>query len=55
MNKPASDIAFTENVKALQKRFGSRESYVKMEETGGLIKRSQKTLSVLFKRETLFI
>ena len=35
MSKPTSDIAFTPKVKALQERFGSRESYAKMEERGG--------------------
>ena len=35
MPSPTSDIAFTQNVKALQERFGSRRSYAKMEEKGG--------------------
>jgi len=35
MDKPTSDIAFTQNVKRLQERFGSRGSYAKMEEKGG--------------------
>jgi len=35
MEGPSSDIAFTESVKAMQARRGSREAYAKMEARGG--------------------
>lgn len=35
MPRPVSDIAFTPAVKAVQERFGSREAYARMEQTGG--------------------
>jgi predicted pyridoxine 5'-phosphate oxidase superfamily flavin-nucleotide-binding protein len=35
MGAPTSDVAFTDAVKALQSRHGSRSSYAKMEEKGG--------------------
>lgn len=35
MKKPASDVAFTPAVKALQERLGSRGSYAKLETKGG--------------------
>jgi predicted pyridoxine 5'-phosphate oxidase superfamily flavin-nucleotide-binding protein len=39
MSAPASDIAFTPAVKALQSRFGSRQGYARMEEKGGWARR----------------
>ena len=35
MTRPSSDIAFTPSVKAIQKQFGSRKQYARMEEAGG--------------------
>ncbi|PIW27401.1 MAG: pyridoxamine 5'-phosphate oxidase [Rhodospirillales bacterium CG15_BIG_FIL_POST_REV_8_21_14_020_66_15] len=35
MTKPTSDVAFTEAVKAIQERKGSRRGYARMEENGG--------------------
>jgi predicted pyridoxine 5'-phosphate oxidase superfamily flavin-nucleotide-binding protein len=35
MSQPASDIAFTPAVKAIQEKRGSREQYARMEERGG--------------------
>ncbi|MDR4479598.1 MAG: pyridoxamine 5'-phosphate oxidase family protein [Nitrospira sp.] len=35
MKPPTSDIAFTESVKAVQERMGSRKQYARMETTGG--------------------
>jgi predicted pyridoxine 5'-phosphate oxidase superfamily flavin-nucleotide-binding protein len=35
MRPPASDVAFTPAVKAIQERLGSRKSYAKMELSGG--------------------
>ena len=35
MKPPASDVAFTPTVKAIQERLGSRKSYAKMEASGG--------------------
>jgi predicted pyridoxine 5'-phosphate oxidase superfamily flavin-nucleotide-binding protein len=33
--KPSSDVAFTDRVKAVQQRLGSRESYARLERDGG--------------------
>jgi predicted pyridoxine 5'-phosphate oxidase superfamily flavin-nucleotide-binding protein len=33
--KPSSDVAFTEGVKAVQERLGSREAYARLERDGG--------------------
>ncbi|MCF3628757.1 pyridoxamine 5'-phosphate oxidase family protein [Thalassospiraceae bacterium LMO-SO8] len=35
MNKPTSDVAFTDTVKAIQERKGSRKGYARMEDKGG--------------------
>ena len=35
MTKPTSDVAFTETVKAIQERKGSRKGYARMEDKGG--------------------
>jgi predicted pyridoxine 5'-phosphate oxidase superfamily flavin-nucleotide-binding protein len=35
MTRPSSDVAFTETVKAIQARRGSRQSYARLEERGG--------------------
>tara|TARA_R110001592_G_scaffold126065_1_gene336673 strand:- start:21319 stop:21942 length:624 start_codon:yes stop_codon:yes gene_type:complete len=35
MSKPTSDVAFTDTVKAIQERKGSRKGYARMEDKGG--------------------
>ncbi|MCC2644145.1 MAG: hypothetical protein K0S45_4558, partial [Nitrospira sp.] len=35
MKRPLSDVAFTESVKAVQQRMGSRKHYERMETAGG--------------------
>ena len=35
MKPPISDVAFTESVKAVQQRMGSRKHYERMETAGG--------------------
>ena len=56
MPSPTSDIAFTENVKALQERFGSRKSYAKMEEKGGFRQEITEDLaSFLNERDSFYL
>ena len=56
MPSPISDIAFTENVKALQERFGSRKSYAKMEEKGGFKQEiTEDLISFINERDSFYL
>lgn len=45
MTKPTSDVAFTETVKAIQERKGSRQGYARMEDKGGWADRVTEDLA----------
>lgn len=45
MTKPTSDVAFTETVKAIQERKGSRKGYARMEDKGGWADRVTEDLT----------
>ena len=45
MTKPTSDVAFTETVKAIQERKGSRKGYARMEDKGGWADRVTEDLA----------
>ena len=45
MTKPTSDVAFTDTVKAIQERKGSRKGYARMEDKGGWADRVTEDLA----------
>jgi len=45
MTKPTSDVAFTDTVKAIQERKGSRQGYARMEDKGGWADRVTEDLA----------
>ncbi len=54
VQKPASDIAFTQSVKALQSRYGSRASYARMERDGGFETEISEELAGFIGEQTSF-
>ena len=56
MREYTSDIAFTDNVKKLQKQYGSRESYAQMEQgTGWQSSVTKKLASFIAERDSFYI
>ena len=55
MKRPASDVAFTPAVKAVQERRGSRASFARMEEKGGMAHRHHRRTGRLSGRDTLVL
>lgn len=52
LSRPSSDVAFTDTVKAIQTRLGSRPAYARMEERGGWETRITEDLAAFIGAQT---
>ncbi len=51
ISRPSSDVAFTEQVKAIQSRLGSRAAYARLERDGGFATEIGEDLSAIIARQ----